>query len=59
MLKKIEEWVFVLIIVGGITLVGNWVGYDVLPLTAVPGMIVMLLICVTGLLAREILPFKM
>ena len=58
MLRNIQEWVIILLIVGMITLVGNWIGYDVLPFKAIPGMIVLILICLAGLVLDKLLPFN-
>lgn len=58
MLKNIQEWLLVLAIVGIITLFGNWVGYDIMPLKALPGMIVLILISLAGLILDKLLPFK-
>lgn len=58
MLRNIQEWTMVFIIIGLITLVGNWVGYDVMPVKAIPGMIVLILISIAGLILDKLLPFK-
>ena len=59
MLKNIQEWIMVLLIVGIITLVGNWIGYDVMPTTAIPGIIVLILISLGGLILGKIIPIQM
>lgn len=56
MLKNIQEWSLLLAIFGVVALLGNWVGYDVLPLEAIPGMIVLVLICLAGLIIQKVLP---
>ncbi|XQY92257.1 hypothetical protein ACNRWW_02085 [Metabacillus sp. HB246100] len=56
MLKNIQEWTLLLLIFGVVSLVGNWVGYDILPLQALPGMLVLLLVCLTGLIIQKIMP---
>ncbi|MED3651831.1 hypothetical protein [Heyndrickxia sporothermodurans] len=58
MLKNIQEWVFVFIIVGAIMLIGNWIGYSVIPLKAAPGMICLVLICILGLIIHKLVPLK-
>ncbi|GAA0316588.1 hypothetical protein GCM10008967_03980 [Bacillus carboniphilus] len=58
MLKSIQEWVFVLVIIGAVILIGNWVGYDVMPVDAIPGIAVLALICLTGLIIHKLLPFN-
>ncbi|APH06437.1 hypothetical protein [Bacillus weihaiensis] len=56
MLKNIQEWTLLLLIFGVVSLVGNWVGYDILPLQALPGMLVLLLVCLAGLIIQKIMP---
>lgn len=56
MLKNIQEWVLLLGIFGITALVGNWAGYDILPLAAVPGMITLIVICLAGFILRELIP---
>ncbi|MFD1037089.1 hypothetical protein ACFQ3N_01430 [Virgibacillus byunsanensis] len=56
LLKNIQEWSFLLLIFGFTALLGNWAGYDIMPLTAVPGMIILILICLAGFILNQILP---
>lgn len=58
MLKNIQEWVLLLTIVGVSGLVGNWIGYDIFPLTALPGMAVLIAICLAGFILKEIIPWN-
>ena len=58
MLRNIQEWTMVFVIVGLITIVGNWIGYGVVPYTAVPGMIILILISLAGLALDKLLPLK-
>jgi len=58
MLKNIQEWVLLLGIFGITALIGNWAGYDILPLAAVPGMIVLILICLAGFILRDLIPIN-
>ncbi len=58
MLRNIQEWTMVLAIIGLITLVGNWIGYDVMPLQAIPGMLLLIGISVAGLILDKLLPFN-
>jgi len=58
MLKNIQEWVLLLGIFGITALIGNWAGYDILPLAAVPGMIVLILICLAGFVLRDLIPLN-
>lgn len=59
MLKSIQEWTFVLAVVGIIAIIGNWVGYQVMPLTTVPGMIIIILVCLAGLVIQKVLPLNL
>ena len=59
MLKSVKEWVLVFIIIGAIMLVGNWIGYDVLPWTALPGIAILIGISLAGLIIHRLLPFKL
>lgn len=58
MLRTIQEWIMVFTIIGLITLIGNWIGYDVMPVKAIPGIIVLILISLAGLILDKLLPFK-
>ncbi|MGM8364008.1 hypothetical protein ACLIBG_00875 [Virgibacillus sp. W0181] len=58
MLKNVQEWTLLLAIFGFTALLGNWAGYDILPLAAVPGMIVLILICLAGFILRELIPIN-
>jgi hypothetical protein len=58
MLRNIQEWSLVLVIIGIITLIGNWIGYNVLPLKAVPGIIVLILISLAGLILNKLIPIN-
>ncbi|MCM3709176.1 hypothetical protein [Sporosarcina luteola] len=58
MLKNIQEWVLLLGIFGITALIGNWAGYDILPLKAVPGMITLILICLAGFILKELIPIN-
>lgn len=52
-MSKVTESVIVLVIVSAITLVGNWIGYNFTIVEALPGMGVLLGICVLGVLANR------
>jgi len=58
MLKNIQEWTLLLVIFGFTSLFGNWAGYDILPLSAIPGMIILILICLAGFILRELIPLN-
>ena len=46
----------VLALIGFITLFGNWVGYGVSPIEALPGIIIIVIITVVGLSINALLP---
>ncbi|OCA87734.1 hypothetical protein A8F94_07740 [Bacillus sp. FJAT-27225] len=58
MLKSIQEWVLLFIIISLLILVGNWIGYEVMPLAALPGLLVLVVISLIGLIIHKALPFK-
>lgn len=59
MLKNIQEWILILLIFGFIAIFGNWVGFKVVPFDAIPGMIVLILICLAGLIVQKLIPIKL
>ncbi|TGB01208.1 hypothetical protein [Halobacillus salinus] len=56
MIKNIQEWLLLLGIYGGVVLIGNWIGYDVMPVGAVPGMLILIGICLIGLILGKVMP---
>ncbi|PAL14808.1 hypothetical protein [Peribacillus simplex] len=58
MLKNIQEWILVLGIIGVVVLIGNYIGYDILPITALPGMVILILISLAGLIIGKLVPLK-
>ncbi|MGV2623144.1 UNVERIFIED_CONTAM: hypothetical protein N8J90_18225 [Halobacillus marinus] len=56
MLKTIQEWVLLLAIFGIVSLLGNRIGYDVGIVEALPGMVILVIICLIGLLLGKVLP---
>lgn len=53
---KLLESLYVLVLVGLITLVGNMVGPKIGIIDAIPGMIILILIAMAGILAAKYLP---
>lgn len=47
-----------LIIIGIITLVGNWVGYGISPIKAAPGIVFIIIVGIVSLLLKRALPFE-
>ena len=58
MISKLIDWTLTLSIVAIMTLVGNFIGY-VMPVTALPGIITLMVIVLIGMVIHEILPFKL
>src|SRR5699024_9946265 len=58
MLKNLQEWTLLLVIFGFTALIGNWAGYDILPLSAIPGMIILILICLAGFVLHDLIPIN-
>lgn len=46
-------------IIGIIALMGNWLGYDVSPLDALPGMVIIVAVTLLGFLLAKIVPIKL
>ncbi|WP_273831665.1 hypothetical protein [Guptibacillus sedimenti] len=56
LLKNVQEWTLLLVIFGLIAAIGNWIGYSVFPVAALPGMAVLIVICLAGLILQHVLP---
>ena len=53
-----KEKIIIFCVIGLIALIGNWIGYGVSLLDALPGMIIVLLITMLGYALAHFLPFK-
>lgn len=58
MLKNIQEWILLFIIIGFISLFGNWLGYGIMPLKAIPGMGILVLVTLIGLILHKLIPLN-
>ncbi|PYF05617.1 hypothetical protein [Ureibacillus chungkukjangi] len=58
MLKNIQEWILLFIIVSVMVAVGNWIGYEVMPLEALPGILALVGISLVGLILHRVNPYK-
>ena len=58
MSAKISNWILTLIVVGFISLMSNWIGYGTLPFNALPGISVLMVIALIGLILCNIIPFN-
>ena len=47
------------VLVGIIALIGNWIGFGVSPIEALPGMVIILVISILGLIIDKVLPFHL
>lgn len=56
LLKNIQEWTLLLLIMGFTSLFSNWLGYDIMPLSAIPGMLILIVICLVGFVLSAIIP---
>jgi hypothetical protein len=45
-----------IVLIGVLTLLGNWVGYKIDPITALPGMLLLVLMVLIGLLLTRVIP---
>ncbi|MFC7395477.1 hypothetical protein [Scopulibacillus cellulosilyticus] len=54
-----KEKVIILCIVGIISLVGNWIGFGVTPIEALPGVIIMIIVALAGYIITNLLPVKL
>lgn len=58
MVGKLIDWTLTLSIVGIMTLLGNFIGYEVMPVAALPGIMTLMGIVLIGMIIHELLPFK-
>ncbi|WP_421662701.1 hypothetical protein [Lysinibacillus telephonicus] len=58
MLKNIQEWIILFVIVSFMVIIGNWVGYEVMPLDALPGILVLVIVSLIGLIIHRVNPYK-
>ena len=56
MYKNITEWTLVLGVFGIVATLGNWIGYEVLPWEAIPGIVILIVVSVIGLILEKIVP---
>lgn len=54
-----KQKMILLPIIGLIAVIGNWVGYGVSPLEALPGLIIIIAVTAAGLSLTKYLPFKL
>lgn len=52
MSSKVMNWILTLCVVGIISLLSNWIGYSIMPLNALPGILSLIAIALLGLILR-------
>ncbi|UOE63150.1 hypothetical protein HPB58_15820 [Priestia filamentosa] len=52
------EKVYTFIIIGVIAIIGNWIGYEISPIEALPGMMILVGITILGFIINKIIPLK-
>lgn len=52
------EKVYTFIIIGVIAIIGNWIGYEISPIEALPGMMILVGITILGFIIDKIIPLK-
>ncbi|GAK08470.1 LOW QUALITY PROTEIN: membrane protein [Geomicrobium sp. JCM 19038] len=57
-MKNSQEYFLLMLIVGTVALIGNWIGYDIFSIQAVLGMLVLILIASLGQLLSQLIPVK-
>lgn len=55
---QLKEWVVILLIVAVIATIGNFIGYDIGIIDAIPGMLVLFAISIIGLILNYVIPFN-
>ncbi len=56
MMKNLQEWILLLLIFGIVSLLGNWVGYGTFPVDAIPGMVILILVSLVGMILQKLIP---
>lgn len=54
-----KDKILTFVIIGIIALMGNWIGYDVSPIDALPGMMIIVAVTVLGFVLAKIIPIKL
>jgi len=58
MLKNIQERTLLLTVFGVVTLIGNWIGYDIFSIEAILGMIVLIIVSLLGFITQKVVPLN-
>ncbi|MGE7119019.1 hypothetical protein ACQKIC_02235 [Peribacillus sp. NPDC046944] len=54
-----KDKILTFIIIGIIALMGNWIGYDVSPIDALPGMLIIVAVTIVGFFLAKVIPIKL
>lgn len=54
-----KDKILTFIVIGIIALMGNWIGYDVSPIDALPGMMIIVAVTILGFFLAKIIPIKL
>lgn len=57
-MKNIGEYFLLMSVVGIVAFIGNWIGYDVFSLDAIIGMLILILIVLSGFILKKIIPLN-
>lgn len=56
--SNIINWSLTLVVVGLIALISNWVGQDIMPSKAVPGVLALMGIALVGMILQQLIPLN-
>lgn len=57
-MKNIGEYILLMSVVAIVAFIGNWVGYDIMSLDAVIGMLILILVVVLGFILKKVIPLN-
>ena len=57
-MKNIGEYFLLMSVVGIVAFIGNWVGYDIISFEAIIGMLILILIVLSGFVLKKIIPLN-
>src|SRR5699024_3580631 len=57
-MKNIGEFFLLMTVVGIVAFIGNWIGYDIFSLDAIIGMLILILIVLSGFVLKKLIPLN-
>lgn len=57
-LKELQDWIILFLIIGVIALVGNYVGYKQAIVVSMPGMLILIVISLSGIILAKLIPLN-